>query len=395
MQSKSFKKFLPLLFSFLFTFPAFCQVQPYLTARVDTTQQEVKAVYQLISNYFNSKPDSLYNNPYWNEEEKDFYFKQHKDNFDQAAYYLFFNMNAKHLFNFFKPTILSIEPVGEKYVTRILLSADAVQQWMKNNKINPPFILRYYAAKDKTGNWKLENTWSNELQKWKQHKTKWVTFHYPPSFEFNPATAKKANVFIDSVIATLQIKNAKPFDFYVMSSEEELGRLFNMDYWLAYNTGFTRKEYNRIFSAHGREDNLHEFVHALYHPVKNYFLGEGIATYFGGVNGHTPYQQSLLEVSKDIAKNHPEVSFKDMYTNNFRYATNQNPRYVAGAVVYQMVYAKKGLKGIKKLEKSENTYESFIKNFADVMDLEESKVEAFLKDYIREYHQKQTQPMKY
>lgn len=297
-------------------------------------------------------------------------------------------MDDKQLFSFFKPTVLSIEPVGDKYVSRILLAADTLQQWMIDYKMNPPFILRYYAAKDKSGNWKLENAWSNELAKWKQRKTKWITFHYPPSFDFNPANAQKANTFIDSVIATLDIKDAKPFDFYVMSSEEELGRLHNMEYWLSYSGGFTQKMYNRILSAHGREDHLHEFVHMLYHPVKNYFLAEGIATYFGGVDGHTPYQQTLKEVSKDIDKNHPEVTFKDLYDNSFMYPTNQNPRYIAGAVVYELVYEKKGLKGIKQLEESENTYESLVNNFAEVMNMRESKVEQFLTNYTREYHLK-------
>lgn len=101
---------------------------------------------------------------------------------------------------------------------------------MVDYKVNPPFILRYYAAKDKAGNWKLENAWSNELSKWGEHKTKWITFHYPPSFNFNADNADQANEFIESVISRLEIKDAKSFDFYVMSSEEELGRHHNMDY---------------------------------------------------------------------------------------------------------------------------------------------------------------------
>ncbi|WP_162428340.1 hypothetical protein [Pontibacter pudoricolor] len=365
---------------------AFGQVKPHLTARVDTTQQDVKLVYKLIGDYFNSSPDSLYNNPYWNKNEVDYFYTQKRDNFDQAAFYLFYNMNSKQLFTYFKPNILSIAPVGDKYISRILLSADTLQLWMKEHKMNPPFILRYYAAKDEAGNWKLENTWSNELKKWSQYKTKWITFHYPRSFDFDLTKAEKSNTFIDSVIATLDIPNAKPFDFYVMSSEEELGRLFNMDYWLAYQTGFVRKNYNRVFSAYGREDHLHEFVHMLYHPVKNYFLAEGIATYLGGVDGRTPYQQTLWSLSKDLYQNHPKTTFKDLYENKFIYATNQSPRYVAGAIVYQLVHDKKGVKGFRQLEESENTYESFIKTFAAIMNINEKKVEAFLTEYIKEYH---------
>lgn len=167
-------------------------------------------------------------------------------------------------------------------MARILLAADTVKQWMVDYKMNPPFILRYYAAKDKEGSWKLENSWTNELSHWKQYKTKWVMYHYPPSFELDTLGAEKASAFCDSVVSVLNLKDAQPFDFYLMSSEEELGRLFNMDYWLAYSTGFTQKMYNRALSARGREEHLHEFFHMLYHPANNYFLAEGIATYFGG-----------------------------------------------------------------------------------------------------------------
>lgn len=244
---------LSIVFIIIFSFSGFCQVKPSLTARVDTTNKDVKAVYELLGNYFNSDPDSLYHNPLWAEEEVDYYLNQNKANFDLAAPFLFRHMSDKQLFGFFPPTILSIEPVGEKYVSRILLAADTVQQWMKDNKMNPYFILRYYAAKDNAGNWKLENVWSNELTKWDTYQTKWVTFHYPPTFDFSKEEADKASNFIASVVAKMELKEAKPFDFYVMSSEEELGRLHNMDYWLSYSTGFTQKLFNRAMSAKGRE----------------------------------------------------------------------------------------------------------------------------------------------
>ena len=386
MKSKTIRFTLSIIFTIIFSCSGFCQIKPSITARVDTTNQEVKEIYRLIDNYINSKPDSLYQNPYWNESEVEHYLNQKNEKFDLAAHFLFANMNAQQLFSTFTPTILSVEPVGEKYVTRILLAADTVQKWMVDYKINPPFILRYYSARDKSGDWKLENTWSNELTKWGKYKTKWVTFHFPPTFDFSQSNAEKANKFIESVVIKMELNEAKPFDFYVMSSEEQLGRLHNMDYWLSYSTGFTQKAYNRALSAKGREAHLHEFIHMVYHPVQNYFLAEGIATYLGGVDGYTPYQETLKTVSKDIYGNHPKTTFKDLYSNSFRYPTNQNPRYVAGAVVYQLVYDKKGLKGINQLEKSENTYESFVKTFAGVMKMKESKVEEFLTDYIKKYH---------
>jgi hypothetical protein len=356
-----------------------------LTARVDTSQQNIKEVYQLVGNYLRAKPDSLYANPYWSTAETNYYFTQHHEKADLAAPFLFFGTTARQTFSAYKPTVLSIEPTGNKYIARVLLYAENPAKWITESKWNPPFILRYYAAKDASGDWKLENAWNNVLATWKTHATPWIIFHYPATFNFSTARASRASAFCDSVMAVLKLPEAKPFDFYVMDSEEELGRLFNMDYWLAYNTGFTQKLYNRTLSGRGREQHLHEFAHMLYHPVSNYFLAEGIATYLGGVDGFTPYPQTLRAVSQDLNKKHPAIRFKDLYTNTFKYVLNSNPRYAAGALVYELVYRKAGLAGFAELEKSENTYESLLLHFAAVMHLRPDKADAFLNNELRNY----------
>lgn len=361
------------------------QVKPRLTARVDTSQSETRAVYELLGNYLNSQPDSLYTNPFWNTEEVNYYFTQRHEKFDLAAQFLFFDLNAKKTFATYQPTVLSIEPVGKKYVARVLLYAEKPPQWVLDSRWNPPFILRYYAARNAAGQWKLENTWSNALVGWKEFNTPRIRFHFPASFRFNPAQARRANSFCDSVVALLHLPAARPFDYYVMDSEEELGRLFNLDYWLAYNTGFTRKAFNQTFSARGREQHLHEFVHMLYHPIANYFLAEGIATYLGGVDGYTPYHQTLASLAKDLTSNHPTVTFEDLYSNKFKYPTNSNARYAAGALVYELVRSKAGLAGFKQLEESDNTYESLVSHFAAVMHMQQDKAEGYLIEYIKKY----------
>src|ERR1700759_1703466 len=86
--------------------------------RVDTTKKEIKEVAALWINYLNSKPDSLYDNPYWNNAEKIKYKR-----FDFSTPYLY-KLPSKQLLNYYKPTILSIEKEGEYYEIRTLFSAD-------------------------------------------------------------------------------------------------------------------------------------------------------------------------------------------------------------------------------------------------------------------------------
>jgi hypothetical protein len=354
------------------------QVRLKLTARVDTTQTDTRAVYKLLESYLNAKPDSLYANPYWNAAEVSYYVTQRREKVDLAAPFLFAGITAKQTFTTYQPTVLSIEPVGAKYVARVLLYADQAPAWVTQSQWNPPVILRYYAVRQGSGPWKLENSWLNILPQWQEYATPWIKFHYPPTFTFHPSQALRANAFCDSVVTALHLTAAQPFDFYVMNSEEELGRLFNMEYWLGYNTGFTQKAYNRTLSGRGREQHRHEFVHMLYHPVPNYFLAEGIATYLGGVDGHTPYQQTLRELATDLRQHHPAVTFEAIYSNKFKYALTSNPRYAAGALVYELVYRRAGLAGFAQLEASENTYASLLSHFAAIMHLRPEKAEAFL-----------------
>ncbi|RZL06323.1 MAG: hypothetical protein EOO62_19135, partial [Hymenobacter sp.] len=58
------------------------QVPVRLTARVDTTQATTKAIYQLLVQYLNSRPDSLYANPYWQAAEADVQVRQRQERVD-------------------------------------------------------------------------------------------------------------------------------------------------------------------------------------------------------------------------------------------------------------------------------------------------------------------------
>lgn len=227
-------------------------------ARVDTTQADTRAVYRLLGAYLDASPDSLYTNPYWNRAEVNYYVVQRHEKVDLAAPFLFSRITAKQTFATYQPTVLNIKPVGAKYVAYVLLYAEQASEWVKQSQWNPPVILRYYAVQEGSGRWKLENNWPNILPQWQEYATPWIRLNYPPTFAFYPSQAARASAFCDLVVAARRLTSVQPFGFYVMNSEEELGRLFNVEYWLAYNTGFTQKAYNRTLSGRGGEQHLHE-----------------------------------------------------------------------------------------------------------------------------------------
>ena len=90
-------------------------------SRVDTSKQNIKDIVTLWLNYLASKPDSIYDNPYWNEAEK----KKYKD-FDLTRKFIY-QFPSRQLLNYYKPTILSIEKEGNNYSIRILFAADGLK----------------------------------------------------------------------------------------------------------------------------------------------------------------------------------------------------------------------------------------------------------------------------
>jgi hypothetical protein len=120
-------------------------------SRVDTSKKEVREIVDLWTNYLNSQPDSIYDNPYWNEEEK----KKYK-NFDFSIKYMY-QFPSQQLLNYFKPTILSIEKEGDNYNIRTLFEAEGLKGYYQ--KSNPWCITKLYAIKEKN-QWKLKNALS-------------------------------------------------------------------------------------------------------------------------------------------------------------------------------------------------------------------------------------------
>src|SRR5688572_18664782 len=96
-------------------------------SRVDTTKQETKEIVALWTNYLSSKPDSIYDNPCWNEAEK----KKYSD-FDFTRIFIYPFPSAQ-LLNYYKPTVLSVEKEGDNYAIRTIFNAEGLDGTYKES----------------------------------------------------------------------------------------------------------------------------------------------------------------------------------------------------------------------------------------------------------------------
>ena len=91
-----------------------------ISGRVDTTNSDVRQIYNLFKTYLQTRPDSIRVNPSWNVSEQNRGLKG-----NVALFYTpFYNLGAdpQTIFSIWKPFILSIEPKSkEKYLLRVAL----------------------------------------------------------------------------------------------------------------------------------------------------------------------------------------------------------------------------------------------------------------------------------
>ena len=362
------------LFSANQTFGQKTKIDATIHSRVDTTQREIKEVVMLWINYLNSKPDSLYDNPYWNNAEK-VQFK----NFDHSVPYLY-QFPSKQLLNYYKPTILSIEKEDEYYGIRTIFSADDLPG--EYRKSNPWCITKLYAVKE-DGEWRLKNALPIITQKWSKKKVGKITFIYPPHHKFNNDLATKASQFCNEIAEKFKFPEWKPFDFYITDSGDELGKLLNFDFYFAgYTTGIGMNDNRILLSGLGSEYYPHEFIHLIVPKQdRHWIIEEGFATWKGGQGGKT-FEESAKLLANELAKN-DTITFSDIL--NKKWGWQFAAFYTTGAILCNSAYENGGVELVNELLKIPNDRERFIVNLCLIFKIEERDFDHFWKTKILKF----------
>ena len=348
------------------TFGQATKIEAAIHSRVDTTQSEIKEVVVLWINYLNSKPDSLYDNPYWNNAEK-IEFKT----FDLSTIYMY-QFSSKQLLQNYKPTILSIEKEGDHYGIRTIFSAEGLQG--EYRKSNPWCITKLYAVKE-DGKWRLKNALPIITDQWNKKTVGKITFIYPPHHKFNNDLATKASQFCNEITEKFKFPEWEPFDFYITDSGDELGKLLNFDFYFAgYTTGIGMNDNRILLSGLGSEYYPHEFIHLIVPKQdRHWIIEEGFATWKGGQGGKT-FEESAELLANELAKNHT-ISFSDIL--NKKWGWQFAAFYTTGAILCNSAYEKGGVELVNELLKISNDNENLIDNLCLIFEIEKKEFEAF------------------
>ncbi len=312
-----------------------------LSIWTDTLQYpELSPLVNLYINYIESHPDSIYDNPYWNSEEKRKY-----EDFDISRNSIFQGgqgaWTANRFFNFFTAHILSIEKRDSLYKIKVMYyRTEKDQNNEKYQRFNPAQIQRYYAIKE-NGEWKLANAFNYDLADWHRVETKYINYNFPRKSLYSEELAKKANRFCDSIICRFDYPPLEEkIEYYICTGEFEVGEVLGYDYYI-YGWALGKTIQNKIISGNGTVYYPHEFVHFIDDDpeARGRNISEGFATWLGG----------------SVGKTYPELAkiFADEYlandTANFAFAwtwENKLNKYTLGALIIDLVYDDKGDKGV-------------------------------------------------
>lgn len=343
-------------------------------SRVDTSKYEVKEIVALWTNYLSSNPDSIYNNPYWNEAEK----KKYNDfDFTRAIIYQF---PSTQILNNFKPTILSVEKEGENYAIRTLFIAEGLEGIYK--KSNPWCITKLYAVKE-NNQWKLKNALPILTQNWKRKTIGKIAFIYPPEHQFNQKLAKKTLEFCDSVALKFHFPDWKPIDFYITKSGDEMGKLLGFDfYFIGYTTGMGMNDKRILLSGFDSEWYPHELVHLIVENKNRHsMIEEGFATLLGGTMEKT-FEERAKILAQQLAIN-KTITFDDILTK--RWGWQYAAYYTTGAILCKLAYDKGGVMEVKKLLDTAPNNDKLTQAISELFKINPSDVDKFMRAEILKY----------
>lgn len=338
---------------YLFLFLTTCtlqaqRIQPSITARVDTSNVEIKKVYELYTHYLNSAIDSVYANPYFDTHN----WKPSYTTADRSIFALINLPNRSSFFATYPPKILQIDAVAaNRYQIKTLFAAENLPE--QYQQFSPHAITKLYAVKQADNTWLLENVLDYDTRLWQQEQVGFINYIVSPQVQFNKNEAKEAIQFCKTIAKRFQLKTIPNFTYYLCANSDELDGLLNFEYILGYHTGVTDVFRKELFTAYQKANYEHELVHMLF-PVEGTrapILNEGFATWLGGPNQFETYEEALVKLSKQF-QNHPPQSIDAILNFSYKNKGTNTVLYVTGATICEAIYQMHGDAGVLQLLQS-------------------------------------------
>lgn len=355
-------------------------VKLQLSGRINMSNREVAQVVETYQNYINSSPDSIYDNPYWNQKEKNLY-----TDFDFSRLSMFFVIPSQQLLRLYPPFVMSVEQLKdkEKYQIRVLYASSNTDEAYTSSKI---WCIHKLSVIKEKGRWYLENLLVEETLDWQKKKIGFIEYVYPQDYVFDRKKGDFALKFCHKILGRFNPDFKPNFQFYITNSIDDMGRIENFDFYFAgITTGKAREA--MILSAKGDEFYPHEFVHKLLpkNEQRGFLIEEGLASFLGTKKGdNRKYVLVVRQLVRDYGRR-DTYTLENILNSDVKW-NNYQINYPAGSIICEIIHERKGDAGlIKLMNGSSQNYEEIMKLVSTILNIKEAEFKSIWDKKINDF----------
>ena len=345
---------------------------------------DIVKINQLWKDYLLSAPDSLYNNPYWNQDDKAKY-----KSYDLLRSEGYMELYGLAKYGELKNLVLSIKPLDDKFY-------DIHSMYYWGHFKQYPYVLcttHVLSFKDANGSFVLGNWLDYYSRNWKTATKGCITFHYQTS-KRNKDKMKKAVQFLAFLQEKFDI-DVKHLDVYISDGFRESQRLKGYGYDIGETAvsstmdqgGTTDIDNNIIYSnAVQGEFYQHEmmrFVRLKYRRA-HHLLTDGLSEYYSenpqiiGI----PIQNHFRDLSEYLAQ-HPEIDLKIWDRFDTGNLTQKN--YLIGLVIVDLIEKRCGHNTLLKALETVHTDEELLQFFEKELNIKEKDIDSIIRTAVSHY----------
>jgi len=307
---------------------------------VDTTDFEAGLALDTWKGYLGSKPELVFDNPFWSAEEK----KKYKDvDLLRAAYPPTIYSSGNQF------EIVSFKPLGSGvYETKTL-----IQKSDAKLGTHPLYLITTYVKKE--GNdYKLINSLKTRTKTWLRTQSGRITYFTSPLVKFNEEKAEKLNLFINDTLVKIFKVKIMNVEYYIGKDFDEVQAARGFEIYPSMGNKTTVKSQSDpvnkiIYVGGGDENNTFEmfrvYVDPIYpnaHPI----LLKSLAAVYGNYNNKT-WEWHLRNFAAWL-KAHPSTDLNNPFKLPYIDAMT-DPSIVIGGILIKKALKEGGLEKVNEM----------------------------------------------
>lgn len=350
------------------------KIETAISGGIDMKNEDINAIFNLWKNYLSSNPDSIYDNPNWNDSEK---MKYKSYDLLKSEGFLSPSLYALQPLN----TVLYINEYGNDYLIH------SMYYWINEDNTFNPLAITNVVAKKENGIFKLYNYLPFYTNGWKSKQVGMINYYYHNDYIFDNEEAQKANKLLNKLNNLFDLDLKKNLTYYIARDCDEIHKMKGYEYIVSMGRtpsicGFYDTHNSIVYSnSKVGEYDTHELIHVINAKYINahYLLLSGLAVYTKDTHAHLgkTFLHYIDRIQKYINAN-PKIDLANF--EELPQIEEIDAYYFVGALIVDSILEKGGMELLKEALNSgveDNDLLLFLENRVG---LNKQKLDSFLKN---------------